>query len=241
MFELLNKFYKIENLDFKKFTFPIIIKKSNRRSIALIVRDAKLFIRCSYLTPNYKLKEIINDKRVWIDKNIKLQLNKKESLEKRSKDNIFLLYGKKKKMILKKNIKNSVEIKDDKIFVSGNNLNKEQAHKILIDWYKQLSISLFKKKIEFYSTKMKLKINNFFIKDYKSKWGLCSNVKKEIFLNWRLVMAPISVIDYVVVHELCHIIESNHSKNFWNEVEKNHPNYKKDREWLKKNGFLLFF
>ena len=144
-------------------------------------------------------------------------------------------------MILKKNIKNSIEIKDDKIFVSGNNLNKEQAHKILIDWYKQLSISLFKKKIEFYSTKMKLKINNFFIKDYKSKWGLCSNVKKEIFLNWRLVMAPISVIDYVVVHELCHIIESNHSKNFWNEVEKNHPNYKKDREWLKKNGFLLFF
>ena len=241
MFKNFYKAFKPGKIDLSEFDFPINIKKSNRSSVSLIVKDAKLVIRCSYLTSNFKIKSIIKNKKEWINKNIKLQLNKKESLERRVKDNIFLLYGEKKKLILKNAHKDSIQLKDNKILVSGKNLSYEGAKKILIEWYKQLSFLILEKKIEFFAKKMGLKINNFFVKDYKTKWGLCLSSKKEIYLNWRLVMAPISVINYVVVHELCHILEANHSKNFWNEVQKVHPKYKNDREWLKKNGFLLFF
>jgi hypothetical protein len=76
------------------------------------------------------------------------------------------------------------------------------------------------------------------IKDQKTRWGSCSK-KGNINLNWRLIMAPLHVIDYVVVHELCHLKVMNHSKDFWNLVESIQPNNHERRRWLKVNGNRL--
>jgi predicted metal-dependent hydrolase len=72
----------------------------------------------------------------------------------------------------------------------------------------------------------------------KSKWGSCSS-KAVISFNWRLVFAPKNILKYLVVHEMCHIIEMNHSTHFWNLVEKFCPDYKLAKLWLKKNGLRL--
>lgn len=73
------------------------------------------------------------------------------------------------------------------------------------------------------------------VKDQKTLWGSCSS-KQNINLNWRLIMMPEEILDYVVVHELAHLKQMNHSKTFWKEVEKILPDYKRCREWLKLNG-----
>ncbi|WDC85678.1 M48 family metallopeptidase [Caloramator sp. mosi_1] len=70
-------------------------------------------------------------------------------------------------------------------------------------------------------------------------WGSCSS-KGNINLNWRLVMMPLDVIDYVIVHELCHLKHPNHSKGFWNLVREFMPDFEGKRRWLKENGARLF-
>ncbi|MDV0447107.1 hypothetical protein MsAg5_09810 [Methanosarcinaceae archaeon Ag5] len=73
---------------------------------------------------------------------------------------------------------------------------------------------------------------------YKGKWGCCSS-DNEIRLNWTLIQADTPIIDYIIVHELCHIRHKNHSADFWNLVETIDPNYKEKQKWLKDNGWVL--
>jgi predicted metal-dependent hydrolase len=72
------------------------------------------------------------------------------------------------------------------------------------------------------------------VKNYKSRWGSCST-KGDIAYNWRIILAPHSIVDYVVVHELCHMLEHNHSSKYWKHVERHVPNWRECREWLKHN------
>ena len=76
------------------------------------------------------------------------------------------------------------------------------------------------------------------IRDQKTRWGSCSGTGNLSF-NFRLMLAPPRVLDYVVVHELCHLTHMNHSKDFWNMVERILPDYKEQRKWLKENGHTL--
>ena len=80
--------------------------------------------------------------------------------------------------------------------------------------------------------------NNINILDIKYRWGSCTP-KDNIHFNWRLIKAPITVIEYIIVHELTHLLESNHTQEFWNRVSAQLPNYDKAKQWLKENGHEL--
>ena len=73
----------------------------------------------------------------------------------------------------------------------------------------------------------------------KTRWGSCSG-RGTLSFNWRLMLAPPRVLDYVVVHELCHLKHMDHSRNFWNAVAEVMPEYKEYKQWLKENGARLF-
>ena len=92
--------------------------------------------------------------------------------------------------------------------------------------------------VEIYNENNKFDIKNIRIKNQKTRWGSCSSIGNLNF-NWKLSMAPYEVIEYVVIHELCHRLEMNHSKKFWNHVEKLCPKYKIHSKWLSENHFRL--
>ena len=73
---------------------------------------------------------------------------------------------------------------------------------------------------------------------YKSRWGSCS-VNGDLSYNWRIILAPHRIVDYVVVHELCHLLEHNHSPRYWKHVAHHVPDYKDCREWLKHHDLLI--
>ncbi len=101
----------------------------------------------------------------------------------------------------------------------------KRAHEIIPD------------RVRYYANIMQVNYNRIFIKKQRTKWGSCSSAGNLNF-NCLLTQVPESVMDYVIVHELCHRKEMNHSKQFWNEVAKVLPDYEVRREWLKKNGYL---
>lgn len=115
---------------------------------------------------------------------------------------------------------------------------KDNANSI-IEWYLR---PLIKEEImqcaQTISKSLGVRYKKITIKDTKTRWGSCS-ADGTLMFSWRLIFAPKPVIEYVVAHELCHLIEMNHSTRFWNLVEKVYPNYKEASSWLKKNGQSL--
>lgn len=115
---------------------------------------------------------------------------------------------------------------------------KETSKEILLGLYRKIARNILQDRSNHYSRLVGVQVNKIFIKEQKTLWGSCSSLNN-INYNWKLVMAPLEVLDYVVIHELCHIIHRNHSQQFWSEVEKHMPTYKKSMEWLKKHGRKL--
>ncbi|MCL1047515.1 M48 family metallopeptidase [Shewanella electrodiphila] len=108
----------------------------------------------------------------------------------------------------------------------------------VIRWYKLNALRKIKEKVRRYSKVMGLEPKSVDIKTFKSRWGSCSP-KGELDFNWIIVMAPNRVVDYVVIHELCHLKLLDHSPKFWKEVERVMPDYAEHKEWLKVNSGRL--
>ena len=115
---------------------------------------------------------------------------------------------------------------------------RNNARQLFINWYKNEAHKIIKKRLAYYSEKSGIAYNKFSLSNAKKRWGSCQ-ASGNLFFAWRLIMAPLPVIDYVVVHELAHLEENNHSQRFWKKVKDILPDYQKYRNWLKENGYLL--
>lgn len=117
-------------------------------------------------------------------------------------------------------------------------LRQEAIRDILEKWYKEKARSYFLQKLNYWSREMGVSYNKFRLKGQKTRWGSCSTLGN-INLNWRIIMAPEPVIDYIIIHELSHLKYMDHSPEFWEHVARFCPDYRRHRHWLRKNGHTL--
>ena len=129
----------------------------------------------------------------------------------------------------------SVSINDGAIYIPG---SEKQLLGKLRAFYKTMARERLVAASERYAGLLGRDIGTVTLRDTRSRWGSCTSDGRLMY-SWRLMMAPRSVQDYVAAHEVCHLIEMNHSDAYWALVESIYPNYKADRQWLKKNGTLL--
>ncbi|NEZ47197.1 M48 family metallopeptidase [Clostridium niameyense] len=144
----------------------------------------------------------------------------------------------------KKSVYCDLELKKEKFYIYINEGILEKYKKDIINqsiekFYKVKAYEILEQRTKYYGNKIGYLPNKITVKSQRTLWGSCSS-KKNINYNYRLIMAPINIIDYIVVHELCHLKHMNHSKDFWNMVEGTIVNYKERRKWLKENGSKLF-
>lgn len=117
-------------------------------------------------------------------------------------------------------------------------ISSEEIRSAIIRWMK-INIKITVEQIvAMHAPKHQLFPKSISIKSQKSRWGSCG-VHNDITINWLLALAPFEILEYVVVHELCHIQEKNHSKRFWSLVALHLPNYQNARLWLKQHGHAL--
>lgn len=115
---------------------------------------------------------------------------------------------------------------------------RSKLEKITFEQIKELAdqaVEYIPKRVKYYAEKENFVYNKITIKNLVSRWGSCST-KGNLNFNCLLMLTPDYVIDYIVVHELCHLREMNHSEKFWAEVEKIMPDYQRAKLWLKQNG-----
>ncbi|MBN2606230.1 MAG: M48 family metallopeptidase [Thiotrichales bacterium] len=127
------------------------------------------------------------------------------------------------------------------VFCKQSRALKNERHHIyrhLVDFYHQQLIDYLTPKVADWEKRIGVQTQSVQIKNYRSRWGSCYSDGRVQF-NWKLVMAPKAVIDYVVVHELCHLVHANHSAAFWDLVEQHCPDFETHKAWLKENGAAL--
>jgi len=228
-----NKTYRTEKIE------NVIVKRTSRRlkTVVLRIRNGDVEILCPMHTSNIFLRGLIHEKKEWIQKKLKNSLKNLENIDQIS--NGYIKYkGLKLWLIYEKANFEKIVLcsKELKIFYNQN--KTKNLRKLILDWLKLKSKIFLKDRLIFLSNKIDIRFNTLKIKSYKARWGSC-NDKGEIFLNWKLIMLPESVIDYVLIHELAHIIVPNHSKDFWSLVESKDPSYKEKKRWLMDNGSNL--
>ncbi len=123
-----------------------------------------------------------------------------------------------------------VSLNSDRLFVSPG-VNGE-LNKVLKSWFICEARDLITSKVEKISNKLGINYNRLTIRDARTRWGSCSKLGNLNF-NWKLIMVPEPVIDYVITHELCHLKKMDHSPSFWKTVEKYCIDYRIHRQWLK--------
>ena len=214
------------------------IVRSGRRTLGLeVTRDARLIVRAPLRISLGDIEKIVFEKRAWIENKQKIAREKRlKSAPVRFTDREEFLYlGDSYPLLIVENADTSLS------FNKGFWLMRKylpSAKKLFINWYRKEAYRKIKERVGLYSDLMRLKYSKFGISNARRRWGSC-NSKGNIHISWRLIMAPLRIIDYVVVHELVHLTEKNHSKKFWNKLGIIRPDYKKSRRWLKENGHLF--
>ena len=219
----------------------IVIKRVvTLKAIAIKIERKSVTIKVPFFINNKLVEQLIRKKINWIKKKIKINLNFQPFKKKLYiNDEQFLYLGKNYKLKILKNNKYSVKIEGDFLQVNiKNELNILKIRKLIKGWFYEKSYIYFKKETYDCAKKNHLKINSIKVREYKARWGSCSS-NGDISFNWRLIMAPPKIIKYVIVHELMHIKELNHSPKYWNYVRSLYPNIKVAKEWLKYNGQTL--
>lgn len=149
----------------------------------------------------------------------------------------FKILGEKKEIIVEKRRSNEI---DNNIRLAEHLIEQTSLKDQLEKSLREHARKVFKIKSKKYSDRIHEEFEKIFIRDQKTRWGSCSS-KNNLNFNWRLVLGPEHVLEYVVVHELVHLEHSNHGREFWSRVEKLYPDYKRSDNWLSKNGAKLVF
>jgi hypothetical protein len=212
--------------------------RTKRKTIALIVEhDGSLTVRAPLRVANKQLLTLVEQKAEWIHSKQELvkTLPPVSLTANYSNGEPFWFLGKAYPLEIMPEAALPLLL-DGKFLLAQNALPKAKA--AFTQWYKKQSAHLIAERVSWYALKYGFAYQQVKITSAQKRWGSCS-AKGTLCFTWRLVMAPPAEIDYVVVHELVHLVEKNHSKAFWAKVEAIMPEYKERRRWLRQNGHLL--
>jgi predicted metal-dependent hydrolase len=210
----------------------IQIVRSMRRSLSIqILPDATIKVSAPYLFPRSQIEKFLRDKADWIAKHQQMVLARSHDVGKEG----YWYLGKRYPVELRLKQKTVVEVAD-KIYIATS--SKKYIKTYLTSWYKQQARKIILERVHHYSRISGLSYKSVGLTSATTRWGSCSS-QKTLNFNWKLIMSPLPVLDYVVCHELAHLVELNHSRDFWETVRKMFPIYRQYRTWLKRYGHTL--
>ena len=224
-----------------KYNFNISINRTNRlKTVSLKVKNQEVVLSVPKFVTDSEIDNIIERKINWIRNKLAIEKTNNFNIKRKYENGEkFLYFGSEYSLKIKHSNSDNVYLDNNIMIVEVKN-NSKAVHirNILNNWYIAESKKYLIKTTNYYEVLIGVSVNKLIFGKYKSKWGSC-NSKKTISYDWRIIMAPLEVIHYLIIHELCHIKHLNHSNDFWKTVEKYMANYKLQKKWLKTNSSKL--
>ncbi|KKI92102.1 zinc protease [Bacillus sp. SA1-12] len=218
-------------------TIQFVIKYKNRTSIGISINGyGEIEVQAPKRTPDERVLQALEEKWDFIQQTLKEMKDRMNGPQEKIYENeeSFLYLGNTYPIRIIQDLtitQDHVMFEGKELHIYVKQLEDEKIKQALKRFYYQQCKALVEKSISSYQSYFKPKPRSIRITDSKTTWGTCDS-KQQLTFNWRLAMAPREVIDYVVVHEMCHMVHLNHDRSFWRLVGKIMPDYKEKENWL---------
>jgi hypothetical protein len=221
---------------------------SERKSITLTIeRDGRLVVRAPKRLPQGEIQRFVDEHAAWVEeKRAYLEAHPPPVKHRYQSGEHFDYLGQPVRLEVVNRSATRQPMRylpasaDSEAVFEVIKATQAQTRELLVSWYKKQARQRCTQRVAALAKQHDLKYSRVRISSARTRWGSCSS-KGTLSFTWRLVMLPPEIIDYVVIHELAHTLEHNHSAKFWGRVEAMLPDYKARRVWLKKNGGKFSF
>ena len=217
------------------------VRRSPRRKKLTITveRDRTVVVHAPEGISEEEVREVVESKRRWIHEKTSHAQKYRESPHPPGKELVngesALYLGRQYQIEIVEGDQEEIEL-DEKFLVPACILGERKQ--VLREWYRDRAKERILPRVARFARELGVEYAGAKIVDSRYRWGSCTP-KDNITLNWRLIKAPMYVVDYVIVHELAHLLETNHTPRFWNIVRAQSPKMGKAKDWLREHGELL--
>lgn len=215
-----------------------VIRTARIKSARLQVEDGVVSIAVPKALETERIEQLLKDKHRWIKEKLYLHQQQQPAPKREMlSGEAFPYLGRNYRLKITTGKLQPVKLLHGRLQVV---VPKAMRHEhiirdMLTHWYRLQAEIRFKEKVKRYASLVGVEPTDVSVKTFKSRWGSC-NVKGEIQFHWKIIMAPNRIVDYVVVHELCHLKHHDHSSAFWKSVERIVPDYLECKAWLREFG-----
>ena len=221
-----------------------VVRSGNRRTADIVIeRDGRVLVRASEEIPTAKIEEIVERKRYWIHKNLAewRDLNATRVLREYRNGEGFLYLGRNYRLLLVADQDEPLLLKGGRFCLRRDIVDHGEvpaARAAFRDYYVASGLRRIGERVAYFAAKVGVVPGRVEVRELSHRWANCS-AKGNLAFHWKCMMAPPTIIDYIVVHELCHFHHLDHTDAFWNEVDKILPDHWERKEWLRKNGAAM--
>lgn len=221
-----------------------VIHSARRRTLTLRVLEGRVQVLAPERCSKALILSVVQENSHWITKKLSEQARVVSYMPKRYvTGETFVYLGENYTLNVALGKPMGVMCRDNQLFIFVKPALTEEKkfidiHKQLQHWYYQQALDYLTQRTKYYAAQLSVVFRTLAVRRFKSQWGSCS-VDGDLQYNWRIILAPPPIVDYLVVHELSHIKHHNHSARFWRLVESMVPDYKACKKWLNSQGHLL--
>ena len=218
-----------------------VIRSRRRKTVDVRVEQGIVSVVVPSDLPVERIDALLADKRAWIKEKMILHREARPLSTRRFVSGEAIPYlGRNYRLKVVDGPFAAPRVETGRLVVSvpGGAIQPEMVRNAVLRWYRRRAQEKLKTKVARLAPVVGVKPGQVEVKAFRSRWGSCSP-RGDVAFNWRIMMAPNRVVDYVVIHELCHLIQHDHSPAFWREVARRMPDYTECREWLKEHAEQL--
>jgi predicted metal-dependent hydrolase len=209
----------------------LLVRRRGRRGVGLKVDETGLTVSAPATMPLSRVETVVRDSESWVLRKIAEWKTRQVPAVAWHDGSPFPYLGRTVVLRLALGTRNRVELVDDELRATLRSLGEAEVKRAVTAWYKRAALDHLAQRVRILSDAARLVPPRVFLSSAMARWGSC-NTRREVRLAWRLVKAPLELIDYVVCHELAHLRQMNHSPAFWAEVARQCPDYRRLREEL---------
>ena len=223
----------------KEIAYEIV--RSRRKTADIVIeRDGRVLVRAPQTIPDERIEDMVEAKRYWIYKNLAewRDLNATRVLREYRNGEGFLYLGRSYRLLLVANQEEALLLKNGRFCLRRDLVDRGEiaaAKTAFRDYYIARGTERIGQRVNYFSPKIGVAPRKVDVRELGNRWASCSP-NGNLAFHWKCMMAPQTIIDYIVVHELCHFHHLDHTDAFWNEVDKALPSYGERKEWLRLHG-----
>ncbi|MFM2346130.1 MAG: hypothetical protein RL654_883 [Pseudomonadota bacterium] len=218
-----------------------LLPGTERRTTDIVIeRDGLITVRAPQRMSPEQVDDTVFSRRMWIYRNLAewQELNATRITREWVGGESFLYLGSSYRLQLVDEQEVPLRLKDGRFCLRRSLVQAggaDDARQAFLQFYKDKGLPRLQRRVDFFASKVGVSVGSIEVKDLGYRWASCLS-QGDLQFHWKCLMAPLTVLDYIVVHELCHLHHRDHSPAFWNEVDKVLPDYLARKEWLRSKG-----